>query len=417
MKRSSDIFPTLFLVYALCTLPIIFSVADQPLNRFGYLPIAPTAFTLIALSPFVVGALMSDLKARHAQKTILPARANYLPLLAFLFLVATSLVGAMLPTAYWEEGGKWIFLITYGFIVVVCASYAPLSGLTLSGTQTIGLLSLALVAGSLYHDFHAPGTYAALGERPSGFSGNANYSALISVMTAASSLDYSSRRKGLFNLSIFALAAYIVIGTMSRSGALELATLFGAFTYFRLRDTSNLHRELQRIGISTCILVGIGVGTIFYLANSTPAGGEQSRLYRLTHSKQVDDGSTASRLFAVQECLRRINDSPILGHGTGYARTLPELPHNLYLQQWVNNGLPGFLGYITFLGLSLYLFSIRRFRPGQAFILVALIGSGFSHNVLDQRTFLVLYGILLTLSLTYYRPAIARYSRAASAAP
>lgn len=417
MRRSIHIFPTLVLLYILCTLPIILSVADQPLNRFGFLPIPPTAFTLMVLSPFVVGAVVSDLRAHSARRTLLPVQANYLPLSAFFFLGAASLGGALLPTAYWEEGGKWVFLITYGLIVATCASYIPLHGLSLFSIQNIGLISLALVAGSLYHDFQVPGTYAPLTERPSGFSGNANYSALISVMIAAAALDYSCRRRGWFNILVFGVTAYIVIGTMSRSGAVELVTLLGAFAYFRLRDSSNLQREFRRIVVSFMCLALVAVGTVSYLANSVPAGGNQSRLYRLTHSKRVDDGSTASRLFAVQECLRRINESPIVGHGTGYARTLPELPHNLYLQQWVNNGLPGFLGYINFLGMSLYLFSTRRFRPGQAFILVALVGSCFSHNVLDQRTFLVLFGVLLTLSLHYPRPTIDRYSRVASAAP
>ena len=77
---------------------------------------------------------------------------------------------------------------------------------------------------------------------------------------------------------------------------------------------------------------------------------------------------------------------------------MPELPHNLYLQQWVNNGLLGLVGYLAFLGISAASFLRRRFFPGLMLMLVAAVGSFFSHNVLDQRPFLILYGLLLGLS-------------------
>jgi hypothetical protein len=50
-------------------------------------------------------------------------------------------------------------------------------------------------------------------------------------------------------------------------------------------------------------------------------------------------------------------------------------------------------------------------------ILVAILGGVFSHNILDQRCFLLLFGILLGLSYQTTRPAMARYSWAALRAP
>jgi O-antigen ligase len=74
---------------------------------------------------------------------------------------------------------------------------------------------------------------------------------------------------------------------------------------------------------------------------------------------------------------------------------MPELPHNIYLQQWVNNGLPGLISYLAFLGVRVWTFLSRRYFPGVMLIVVAIVGGFFSHNILDQRPFLILYGLLL----------------------
>jgi O-antigen ligase len=77
---------------------------------------------------------------------------------------------------------------------------------------------------------------------------------------------------------------------------------------------------------------------------------------------------------------------------------MSELPHNIYLQQWVNNGLPGLLSYAAFLVLTILTFAHRGSRNGVALIAVATIGGIFSHNILDQHPFLILLGVLLGMS-------------------
>ena len=181
-------------------------------------------------------------------------------------------------------------------------------------------------------------------------------------------------------------------------------------------DTSNATLAAARAGARTAYLTRLGndpwgkallalwategVNTdAIDLDPAAPTG-----VYFVTHGSQGHEfsylraGSAASRIAAAQDALNRINQSPIIGHGTGYARRMPELPHNLYLQQWVNNGILGLIGYLSFLGISAVCFLRRRFMPGATLTLVAALGSFFSHNVLDQRPFLILYGLLLGLS-------------------
>jgi O-antigen ligase len=77
---------------------------------------------------------------------------------------------------------------------------------------------------------------------------------------------------------------------------------------------------------------------------------------------------------------------------------MPHLPHNLYLQQWVNNGIPGVVSFLALLLFAYRTFRRRNYRNGQAFVIVTTVGAAFSHNILDQRPFLMLLGILLGTS-------------------
>jgi O-antigen ligase len=275
------------------------------------------------------------------------------------------------------------------------------------------LCALTLLLWSLSIDLSAPGTYAELDARAAGFPGNANFSALVTVMLCAATLDFQRRRRGWLDLVLLTVTTTIVLGTMSRSGLINLGVLMIVYFYYRLLASPGAASEALRLcaallAIATTLLVVVPLFT-----HSMPALKQSSRISRFLNNQQVDDGSAGTRLAAVKDSLRRIDAAPLLGHGTGHARSMPELPHNLYLQQWVNNGLPGVLSYLALLGLSYTTFRRRGDRNGVAFIIVTTVGSAFSHNVLDQRPFLMLLGILLgscseERSPPYPRPATER---------
>jgi O-antigen ligase len=416
MRALTKIISSLAGLYCLLVLSLFLSIADQPLGRLGYLPINPTLCALALLSPFALVALIRDLAKGATHRLLLPLLGNRGPYAAFFFIAACSLLYSILPGAFWGEGGKWIFLILYGFALSVLALYIPQATWFPKLFPYCGLSALLLLGWSIYLDITYPGTFATLGQRAAGFPGNANFAALVAVMICAATLDYRSQQRQWMNVTLLVITGSIVVTTMSRSGGLNFLFLVVIFSYTRMAENGWRPREVIRILSVTGLLGGICTG-VAIAAIITGTISEHSRLGRLMSNKQVDDGSTASRLFAVRESLRLINDSPLVGHGTGHARTMRELPHNLYLQQWVNNGVAGVLGLITFFGVSLATFVKRRYRPGQALILVATLGGVFSHNILDQRCFLFLFGILLGLSYQTTRPAIARYSWAALRAP
>ena len=403
-------------LYSMTVLALFLSVADQPLGRLGYLPLNPTVCALLLLVPFAAWSLFAHLLTKSNRYFIAPLTSNLVPYSSFFLIVAFSLILSVLPGAFWAEGGKWIFLICYGFGISLLALFIPQSTIFPRLFPYCGLVALVLLCWSIYLDIAYPGTFAELGQRPAGFPGNANFAALVAVMLCASSLDYRPRHGLLRNILALDATGAVMVTTMSRSGALNFLFLVTIFAFIRMSESRWNPREVLKVATTTAIMLGVCVG-LAVGAVLTGTISEQTRLGRLMNNQQVDDGSAASRLFAVRESLRLIDESPILGHGTGHSRTMRELPHNLYLQQWVNNGVIGVCSLVGFFGVTLLTFIQRRYRPGQALILVAMLGGVFSHNVLDQRCFLLLLGILLGLSSYARSPAIARYASAARWAP
>ena len=157
----------------------------------------------------------------------------------------------------------------------------------------------------------------------------------------------------------------------------------------------------QRIvGASAVLIVAaVMVAMLPLFASLISTNESNNRLTRLLNNKQVDDGSAGTRFAAALDSIRLIEEAPLVGHGTGFSRTMLELPHNLYLMQWVNNGALGVGAYLIFLATAFVTFTVRRCRNGQTLILVTAIASLFSHNLLDQRPFLIIFGVLLTHSL------------------
>ena len=385
----------LWRTYALTVFAIFFSVADQPLGHYGVLPISPTLAAIIALLPFPLAATLREPFNNPLRYLIEPIRGNAPALLSFAAIASFSLLLSILPGAVWDEDGKWILLITYGFALTILALFVPGIAVVQRIIPMCIITALALLLWSLQEDLAVPGTYSLETARAAGFPGNANFAALVSVMLCAAGLDMYRRRALWIDLLILALSGVMVVGTMSRSGLINFLFLLGIYLYFRLLHGGFRAREVIRLTLGFSLLVSALITILPIFAGGLAGLQQQTRLERFLNNKRVDDGSAASRFEAVKDSLRRIDRAPLLGSGTGHSRSMPELPHNLYLQQWVNNGVPGLLSFIALLVVSYLTFTRRGCRNGQAFIIVTAVGAAFSHNILDQRPFLMLLGILL----------------------
>ena len=409
----------LWQLYGLVALVPFLCVADQALGHLGLLPTSATTLCLAILIPFNAHLLYHHIHNRSLFLAIRPWRGNAIPLLAFFGLVSLSLVFSTGPGAYWDEGGKWIFLLPYGFIVTFMSVAVGVHEPVVRTLRLYVFLSLLLIGYSLWYDLCNPGTFSAIQNRAAGFSGNANYTALVSVLVCSVGIDFGRashhpRRRFTIeprpgsarvwaDIVLLLICFGIVTMTMSRSGLVAFAVLAGSFLTLRLLRSGNTGKTLVHLMIAGAVASSVVASALPLLASQISAGDRNNRLSRFLNSQQIDDGSAGTRLAAVMDSVRLIEEAPLLGHGTGYSRTMLELPHNLYLQQWVNNGVVGLLSYLALLATSFLVFLRRGCRNGQVFITIAAVGSLFSHNVLDQRPFLMLLGILLAASLADQR--------------
>jgi O-antigen ligase len=388
----------LWFFYGLIVFTTFFCVADQPLTRNGILPLPATAAALVAVLPFSVLVFLGGTLRGNPLSFLQPTVKNRAPLLAFFLIALFSLLLSTLPGAFWDEGGKWIFLVSYGFILCLLAQYVALNKTIQKSFPVYTLCALGLLIYSLWCDMNVPGTFSDPNNRPAGFPGNANYAALVGVTLCAASLRYERGKPMLQDVVFLVTTAILVIGTMSRSGIVNYTMLLSTFLYYRFAYGGIALKDVVRFVVGLAIAIGVVAAIGMRNEESFAFLSKESRITRFLNNEQVDDGSAASRLAAATDSLRLIEESPIFGHGTGHARTMQELPHNLYLQQWVNNGLFGLLSYLLLLLTGFFTFLSRRCRPGQALMAVATVGSLFSHNVLDQRPFLILFGFLLGAS-------------------
>lgn len=412
--RSSRFSGPCWAIYTAFALTPFLCVADQALGHKGFLPCNATALCIALLLPFAARELLSKFRARRGASFLTPIFANVLPLGAFLFLAMVALALGILPDAHWEDGGKWIFIIPYGLGVSMVSVYLGTTGEVTKYLPVYVGIALFLLAWSIWFDLSYPGTFAEITKRAAGFPGNANFSALVAVIVCSAGLNFGrlsqntrSRAGNLttkdtrlwVDLLLLALTFSIVVMTMSRSGLINFSVLLSTFVYFRFFRSSYTMRQ-RILGASAVLIVAaLMVAMLPLFASLISTNESNNRLSRLLNNKQVDDGSAGTRIAAAIDAIRLIEDAPIVGHGTGYSRTMLELPHNLYLMQWVNNGALGVGAYLLFLGIAFMTFTARRCRNGQALILVTAVASLFSHNLLDQRPFLIIFGMLLTHSV------------------
>lgn len=380
---------------------LFLSVADQHLGRRGMLPLPATTLAVLTLLPLVGGVLLHAVLSMKTRRVLVwSLKQNAPAILAFGLVAFASLLFALHPTAYWKDDAKWIFLIVYAFIIFLFASIAALLSPIQKAFDWIVLAAIFLLGWSMAYELNHPGFFSTVVSRAAGFPGNSNFGALVMVLLCSAALRYQGSRSRLFDAVVLGVGGFGVAITQSRSGLMNFVLLLVLYCKSSLFSGRSVGREASRLLISVVVLACSFV-VIFPMVTSGAAmfSMYNTRFANLLSSKQIDDGSSESRLAAAADAIRRINASPIIGHGTGHTRTMDELPHNIYLNQWVNNGLLGLTTYIGLLATSYYLFWRRNFQKGKSFICCTALGGLFSHNILDQRPFLLLLGTLITLSL------------------
>jgi O-antigen ligase len=368
----------------------------------------PTRVYLACFVPLL--AFWTTAQLAHPGTVLGPFAAvidNRVPLFALAALVAVSLVpGALLPGALWDDGATQIILLPYALIVFVC-------GLMLGGSRPIrawwpGTILIAWLVAivTIGVELFLPGFFAGFipagnewataRERAAGVMGDANTAAFITVSLAALLLRYD-RLRGRDAL-LLAVTFLAVLTTQSRGGLLLFLLLGASYLLCTREALKGPNLALTVLGCvgAVALLVGVIVPLLSGLAGFSDWEG-QRRLKMLTLQQELVP-ENESRVGLVTEYLELIEERAFLGHGTGFMRVQPTGSHNMYLRYWLDNGLPGLLAYLAFLGSAALLLWQRRFWGGLVFVALATMQGLFSHTLLESRGFLLLLALALAIS-------------------
>jgi len=185
---------------------------------------------------------------------------------------------------------------------------------------------------------------------------------------------------------------------LSRGGLIMLVFVVACYAFFIARASRGHRFRLLGLAVGIGLLVtGVFHGVATLLEEARMFRLESTRLAMLLGRAPVVSSSD-SRWELLRTSWDLVRERPLLGSGTAHTNTMVQGPHNIYLRQWIDSGLGGAICYVWLLAAGGVLFYRRGYRPGLVYTGVVAIQGMFSHNLLDERPFLAVYAVMLTLS-------------------
>lgn len=385
-----------FILWLLPFLTFYLVKADSFLFYKGLLPAAPSVLFVCGSFPLLYSVWLASLSNNRFVLLLHGCRAILLP---FWFIVMSGLLGILVRAGEFPPDLKLLFLSALDF-------YVFLIGLVIGAlTQDrrlwtlIPLLGLAITVITIAFDVTHPYTFTQpdlVG--PAGFSQNPNTGALTALLLLTATLDWQSRDISLFDGIVLVLALLAIFLTASRSGIL-LTTVVTLLYLYRGRTA---FIRLKTFGKFAVLVVGV----TFWLGSSS--GSEivsRMQTFILNSSKLSDffdarsstrtftDDATMARVGAARESFNLIAEAPLFGIGTGFVYNMAVGPHNKYLAFWVENGIIGLFFYLWFLFALAWLNHKNKDPKAVVLTLIMVLAGLFSHNLLEDRTLLLLLAI------------------------
>jgi O-antigen ligase len=371
---------------------------DVFLGGRGLLPAAPTALFTGFGALVIAAALLAAVREpvtwrRNLQMLVERCRPA---LLALSVMTAAALGGAFLAGADWNDNGANIFLPVVGCCAVLIGIAL---GFLFGGKRwflLIPVLSLLVTAGSMIADLFTPGAFSTVIQRAAGVAENANFAAYVVLLHCVLLLPW--RRFSLAGAAVLVFSGLAVMITLSRSGLLVYLLISAAYVATALLaplDPSKVRKYAIATACTAAVAIAAGVAIISTSEIFQTATGSQ-RIDALL-GKGAFFTSDDERLVVLRQYSKDIERQPLTGYGTAYTKSQFLGPHNMYVSQWVNNGVLGLLSYCALL-LAVAVCGSRYARLDAVALAISVAGMGlFSHDILDQRPFTLMLGIALAL--------------------
>jgi len=387
--------PRLELLYMSALLAFFVSPLDNYLGSIGILPLRPTILFVAGFLPVAIVAAVRWVQSgmRVGDPSDLVSSNSHLTI-AFTFVVAVALLWNIHPHVA-AAGVEPSAVRLYGLINLGAALALAGAGVRECHVANLLLPAMLVMIVTMYADFRAPGTFSVDGYRAAGVAQNSNVAGFVVVLITAASLTYERVR--LRDLVLLAVCGMGVVWTSSRAAIL----VFGGVVLFwcqRSFSLGTLRGRAPWLGVAT---VAVAVVLVVFASYSVRVGEAYDWVAarRVSTIFAVDGPETliwsVDRMRCARYSLDALPGHWILGHGTGFTRSLVMGPHNLFLEQWVSNGLPGLLGLCWLLGVG-FLAAVRRGSSlALATMLVISVQCLFSHNLLDERAPLLILGLVM----------------------
>ena len=374
------------------------SYFDQYLNAVGLLPFLNVFLFIWGLAAVTSMTLLrATASLRERGRVFALFRANVSVLAPLAAVVLCSFASAFVPTALLDQGPRYVLYPAYNATVVALSMLLPFPDHHRKWMRWYLMLAFVIAAASVFIDVIKPGTFSIVPDRAAGFARNPNGAGFL-LVTMCCALIVFDRVRGI-DLVVLAVTALGVIATLSRGGMVLLAFVICCYGPCVVRQAMRRGFAvlLTRLVALVVLVYGTYAATSRLMNQRMFSGGGDGRVAMLLGKKRMI-GKHESRVELVAESWAMVREHPWLGYGSGYTFSLPEGPHNMYISRWLDNGLVGAVTYLWLLAAATLLFWRRRYLPGVVFMGVVAGEGFFSHNLLEERAFLVLLGVLLAQS-------------------
>lgn len=338
-------------------------------------PIAPSAFVFL-LSALTIGGIASKgtLPMDATTRWFLGWCLGFLTLCSISFMETNFDPGAL---GYGKDRIYGILVLTATFLVG-----RDRRGRTYLhwGLAAVLLLDLIFVG----WDTVLPGTFSRVVGRAAGLFRNPTIAG--QGLVAASLLFLEDLSEGL-STALFFLVGLAVFATFSRGSMLSwilIACLGWCFGLWKSRRILMVQLGGMFLLFLTLALLSRGGGTERFGFTLS-----EDLINRIHFGIGDTSGQERSGLFFL--AWQMIMKAPLLGHGLGAYKQMGALgPHNMHLSLWIDHGL---LGLVV---LPALLRPLWKSGPsGRIFIIYSLFFAFFTHNMIDERNYLIPLAALL----------------------
>lgn len=377
-------------------LSVVFFLVKADIYLFveGLLPVAPSTLFLVASMPLLYIVAIRSLYNKRFPPEASECRYVILP---FAVLVLFSLLGILVRTPHIHSDMRPLFFPILDFYVFLTGILLGSMGIRRSVWRTGMALGLLVTFVTIGIDVVRPHTFTLEElEGPSGLAQNPNGGAYVALLLMVCALDWKKPTFKWRDILVIALAFIAIFLTSSRSGILAAGIVGLVYLYKALK--ANRQAAKIKAALSFMFLMGLLVLAVYHFVESGLVyDGGSSKFSRLLDMDaeilRFGDIASLERIDAVDRSLRIISERTALGMGTGYVYSMPVGPHNMYLARWVDNGLIGLLSYLWLISAAFVVNWRNRNPEGMVIALVVLFFGFFSHNVLEDRTILLLMAI------------------------